>query len=121
MWRRIKKYLLLIFIILLSDFALAGIISLIAKLKTIEGYCSVLFYLGAGILAIGFFSITGEHQLRGRISYQNAKTISGGVERRVKDDIDTSEKSMNFALLTVCVGGISILMSLLIGYFAAGV
>ncbi|WP_171011319.1 hypothetical protein [Haloimpatiens lingqiaonensis] len=78
-------------------------------------YSTILFWTSGVIMALGGFSLTGSIGGRNNMGHQKARTIGTQDQlKRVKEDLDATEKDMKFILIAGGTGLIGFLISALI-------
>jgi hypothetical protein len=113
-----KKYLKATLIICILDIIVTGVICYFKNLMTLDGYSTALLYSGIVLMLLGVLSFIGNMKMRTNIGYQYGRMLGGqNQEKRIREDMEYSDKSIKFTILMVvcamvCIG-ISIVISIL--------
>lgn len=103
--------------VLVSFMIVVAICLIKSNNRNIETFSNALFYIGAIELSAGFLSLVGNMKFRGNATYQVTRTAGvGSSQKRICEDLDSTEKSFKFVLYMSIVGSLMIALSAAILY-----
>ena len=103
--------------VLISLIIVAAICIIKSSYRTIQTFSSGLFYIGTIELCTGFLSIVGNMKFRGNANYQVTRTAGAeSGQRRIREDLSSTEKSFRFVVYMGIVGAIMMGLSALVLY-----
>jgi hypothetical protein len=114
----INSYMKRIGIGVLISLIIVVVICLIkSEYRNIKTFSNGLFYIGGAELSAGFLSLFGNMKFRGDASYQVARTAGAeSSQRRIREDLDGTQKSLNFVVYMGIVGAIMMVLSAALQY-----
>lgn len=111
----VKKYIKWISLLAAINLIVAALICWFTNKRNMGNYSTILFWTSGVIMALGGLSLTGSIGGRNSMGYQKARTIGTQDQlKRVKEDLDATEKDMKFILIAGGAGLIGFLVSALI-------
>lgn len=115
MLKKIKYYSIFISILTLVNLIISALICFFTNKRTLTGYSNILFFLGGFFLLIGLMSYIGTARKTRDTTYKIARTtLTSSKEDLLKEDLTFNNSSMEFLMLAVCIGFISMIISGLI-------